>query len=380
VQATEAVIESEPVEIREPAPTFVLGDPDVVSEEPTLVVPAAEDYSDGESPLDMGSDAEDSYPAFRPPLPGVTERPRSRWRGLLALTATVLLAIWAAYRYQPIIESASRDVLDRWLGAPTIEAARLPIELPVLPSVPEPETPPSILRLPAGVDVAVVEPALASGVAAPEHAPAPRAPLAPLTEEPPPVVAAPPVAAIPPVSEKVPAPNAASKVPDQPAPAPPVEVSSALRRERARLHEPAPEESPRLEEASREEASRTSPAELAPENRVTVARSDPSILWRLSGATVERSDDGGQTWQPQRSSSSADLLDASAPSAEVCWAAGRDGTVMRTTDGENWESVTKPSAEDLVRVTAWNATSATVRSASGRRFSTVDGGVTWAKR
>jgi len=112
---------------------------------------------------------------------------------------------------------------------------------------------------------------------------------------------------------------------------------------------------------------------------VVVARTNLDAAWRLSGNGIDRSDDAGKTWRPQMSFTAAALLTGSAPSAQICWVAGQGGVVLRTTDGEHWERLISPTQDDLVQITAWNASSATIKSASGARFSTNDGGQTWSR-
>jgi hypothetical protein len=112
---------------------------------------------------------------------------------------------------------------------------------------------------------------------------------------------------------------------------------------------------------------------------VIIARTNPDVAWRLRNASIERSDDAGQTWRAQPSGDATGLLAGSAPSPEVCWLAGRSGLVLRTTDGEDWERLASPTASDLTQVIASNAMNATVQTAGGERFFTSDGGRSWSK-
>lgn len=96
-----------------------------------------------------------------------------------------------------------------------------------------------------------------------------------------------------------------------------------------------------------------------------------------SAGVIERSDDGGATWQGQFVKSNAEILAGAAPSEEVCWFVGRGGIILLTTDGQKWKRISPPVAADLVAVTAADATFATVTAADGRKFSTQDGGRTW---
>jgi hypothetical protein len=105
---------------------------------------------------------------------------------------------------------------------------------------------------------------------------------------------------------------------------------------------------------------------------------DASVQYRIAGAgAVERSQDGGATWQGQILNSSAEILAGAAPSEGVCWLVGRRGIILLTIDGKNWAAIPPPAKTDFVGVVATDATSATVTSAAGRRYATVDGGSTW---
>jgi len=114
--------------------------------------------------------------------------------------------------------------------------------------------------------------------------------------------------------------------------------------------------------------------------RQVIASPGAKVLWRAGPAGhIERSIDGGKTWQPQDAGITADLLAGSAPSESVCWVVGRAGTVLRTVDGEKWERLVAPTEMDLVAVAASDALSAKVVSADGQSFVTSDGGRTWRR-
>jgi hypothetical protein len=105
---------------------------------------------------------------------------------------------------------------------------------------------------------------------------------------------------------------------------------------------------------------------------------DAGVQYRIPGAgVVERSSDGGATWQGQSVKPNSEILAGAAPSENVCWLVGRGGIILLTTDGQKWRKIPSPSAVDLVGVTAADAASATVTAADGREFSTKDGGRTW---
>ena len=105
---------------------------------------------------------------------------------------------------------------------------------------------------------------------------------------------------------------------------------------------------------------------------------DPAIRWRLIGRQVERSTDGGLTWKLQPTGTAVDLLAASSPAPSVCWIVGRGGVVLLSTDGESWRRLSSPDmTADLVGVTARDAVAATVTTADGRRYTTIDAGGNW---
>jgi photosystem II stability/assembly factor-like uncharacterized protein len=97
---------------------------------------------------------------------------------------------------------------------------------------------------------------------------------------------------------------------------------------------------------------------------------------------VERSTDGGETWAQVPLDASvaladAKVLDASAPTASVCWMVGEKGLVVLITDGQTMRRVPFPEPVTLVRVLADSAAAARVITADGRAFVTTDAGLTW---
>jgi photosystem II stability/assembly factor-like uncharacterized protein len=105
---------------------------------------------------------------------------------------------------------------------------------------------------------------------------------------------------------------------------------------------------------------------------------DASVRYRLAGGGfVERTADGGATWDGQLVSPNAKLNAGAAPDARVCWLVGREGRIFLTRDGTNWTKIPAPAQLDFVAITAKNGSSATVTSLDKRRFSTVNRGKTW---
>ncbi|MEM8678384.1 MAG: M14 family zinc carboxypeptidase [Planctomycetota bacterium] len=89
-------------------------------------------------------------------------------------------------------------------------------------------------------------------------------------------------------------------------------------------------------------------------------------------------------WQPQTSGVDASLRGLSVPSAEVAWASGTGGTVIRTEDGgTTWQEVGVEAARecDFRDIAAFNAREAVVISAGtpARVYRTEDGGQSWVQ-
>ena len=113
---------------------------------------------------------------------------------------------------------------------------------------------------------------------------------------------------------------------------------------------------------------------------VTISAPGGSVTW-IAGKDgfVQRRDADGAT-RMQHSGVSTDLIAGSAPSATVCWIVGRSGTIIRTTDGEHWELITAPTAENLAAVSASSAKDATITTAGGQSFATSDSGASWHRQ
>jgi photosynthesis system II assembly factor YCF48-like protein len=111
---------------------------------------------------------------------------------------------------------------------------------------------------------------------------------------------------------------------------------------------------------------------------VEIASPDRTARWRIGAAgSIERTIDGGATWEPLASGTTQDLVAGAAPSTTVCWIVGRGGSVLLSTDGRTWQPLPFPERVDLVAVQAGDATSARVTTADGRAFRTADSGRTW---
>ena len=109
-----------------------------------------------------------------------------------------------------------------------------------------------------------------------------------------------------------------------------------------------------------------------------VASPGGATSWRFErDGGISLSTDKGKSWMRQLPSGSAELRTASSPSALVCWAAGRSGVVLLTTDGMHWQARPFPIRIDLIDIAAASPLEAAVVTRDGRRFTTIDGGATW---
>jgi photosystem II stability/assembly factor-like uncharacterized protein len=88
-------------------------------------------------------------------------------------------------------------------------------------------------------------------------------------------------------------------------------------------------------------------------------------------------------WQAQDSGVTVELRGLSVVSSKVAWASGAKGTVIRTVDGEHWQTVAVPDAAafDLRDIHAVDADTALAMGAgpgaASRLYRTSDGGATW---
>ena len=105
---------------------------------------------------------------------------------------------------------------------------------------------------------------------------------------------------------------------------------------------------------------------------------EASVKFRLAGGGfVERTTDGGATWDGQMVSPNAKLNAGAAPGAKICWLVGREGRIFLTRDGTNWEKIRAPAQLNFIGVTALDGSSATVTAVDKRRFATVNRGKGW---
>jgi len=103
------------------------------------------------------------------------------------------------------------------------------------------------------------------------------------------------------------------------------------------------------------------------------------VLWRSAdGGFVERSPDGGATWEGEPLPGTSGEIDAgSSPTPKICWLVGSGGTIFMTKDATNWTKIAPPVLADFSAVSAKDASNATVTAADGRQFQTTDAGKHW---
>jgi hypothetical protein len=105
---------------------------------------------------------------------------------------------------------------------------------------------------------------------------------------------------------------------------------------------------------------------------------DKNVLWRIGSAGfVERSGDGGLTWNGTLPKQNAHYAAGSAPSAKVCWLVGNDGIILLTQDASAWQTIPPPMRTNFVAVVARDAWTATVTTSDGRKFATTNQGESW---
>jgi hypothetical protein len=140
----------------------------------------------------------------------------------------------------------------------------------------------------------------------------------------------------------------------------------------------APQAAPFNQRADSARSALRAAAVAAPE----IVSPDPAVRWRILGAAVQHSSNGGSTWETVPVGVTVELTSGAAPAATVCWLVGRNGVVLLTTDGQTWRRLSFPEITDLAAVRAVDAGGhvASVSTTDGRTFVTTDAGDTWSAR
>ena len=144
--------------------------------------------------------------------------------------------------------------------------------------------------------------------------------------------------------------------------------------------------SARIEADKRESAANAAPrpiavaaARMAASPPMEIVAPGGSARWRIvGGQQVEWSTSAATGWGPAAIESPDVLTAGASPSPSVCWLVGRRGAVYVTSDGTRFMRVPFPEMADSVNVTATDDRTATVSSADGRSWQTIDRGVTWS--
>lgn len=104
----------------------------------------------------------------------------------------------------------------------------------------------------------------------------------------------------------------------------------------------------------------------------------PPVFWRIDpDGRVQRSTDGGLSWNEVGFGDDVFITAGSAPVAGVCWLVDRGGRVFRSTNTADFTRTAFEEPVQLVGVEAIDASRAVVTSADGRRFATADAGASW---
>lgn len=115
-----------------------------------------------------------------------------------------------------------------------------------------------------------------------------------------------------------------------------------------------------------------------PQDPVRVVTAAPGVLVRLSRAGIERSTDAGEHWTTELANAVAPPRVVACASAEVCWAGGNRGLLLRRDASGAWTRRPLPATSAAVAgIDAASADEAVVTLSDGRRFRTADGGATW---
>ena len=158
--------------------------------------------------------------------------------------------------------------------------------------------------------------------------------------------------------------------------------TAAARAEAALISRPAMDTAVRADLPAHVQTSAQRAAEFsAPTTGATALEAAPSarpVRWRIEvTGSVVRSADDGLSWGAVLLAPSTFITAGSAPVPGVCWLAGRNGTVWRSTDDATFVPAAVPEAGAIAAIQARDASTAIVTMVGGRAFSTTDGGRTW---
>jgi photosystem II stability/assembly factor-like uncharacterized protein len=128
-------------------------------------------------------------------------------------------------------------------------------------------------------------------------------------------------------------------------------------------------------------------AKLAFREEAAGAVAQPAALWTMSsGGKVQRSNDGGKTWDEVHIDDTITFRVIQAMGKDV-WAGGSGGALYHSSDGgavwtrANLSSGGSPTTETIVAIvsSSRNLQHIIVRTASGEQWTTEDGGQYWQR-
>ena len=112
---------------------------------------------------------------------------------------------------------------------------------------------------------------------------------------------------------------------------------------------------------------------------LVVRSPDARVQWRVVEQAIQRSTDGGRTWNAEPAPPAEAITMGAAPSPEVCWLAGADGQVLRRSEDGTWVDVSPAPRISIVRLDVSASLEAAVIRPDGTALKTADGGRTWRR-
>jgi len=120
----------------------------------------------------------------------------------------------------------------------------------------------------------------------------------------------------------------------------------------------------------------------------------PGVLWSINASAgaadnlrgvVQKSTDGGRTWEDVRLSERTSFRAVAASGADV-WAGGSEGTLVHSSDGgAHWAQVTVadgyvPLAGSITSIQAESASTIKIATSAGEAWISLDGGLHWKRK
>jgi hypothetical protein len=108
-----------------------------------------------------------------------------------------------------------------------------------------------------------------------------------------------------------------------------------------------------------------------------VLRVSERVLVRVTPVGIERTADGGTTWQVEHTTAIGPAVVAACPTPDACWLGDAAGRLLRRETSGRWVDRRLPVEGAITGLEALTPREATVTIADGRRFTTSDGGRSW---